>query len=36
MFTIWQNLRLTQTAPVSNEMVLNYIGEHKLGMPRSY
>ena len=36
VFTIWQNLRLTQTAPVSNEMVLNYIGEHELGMPRSY
>ncbi|WP_254839247.1 acyl-CoA dehydrogenase family protein [Natronomonas marina] len=36
VFAIWQNLRLTQTAPVSNEMVLNYIGEHELGMPRSY
>lgn len=36
VYDIWQNLRLTQTAPVSNEMVLNYIGEHELGMPRSY
>jgi acyl-CoA dehydrogenase len=36
VYDIWQNLRLTQTAPVSNEMVLNYIGEHELGLPRSY
>lgn len=36
VYDIWQNLRLTQTAPVSNEMVLNFIGEHQLGMPRSY
>ncbi len=36
VYDIWQNLRLTQTAPVSNEMVLNYIGEHELGMERSY
>lgn len=36
VYDIWQNLRLTQTAPVSNEMILNYIGEHELGMDRSY
>jgi acyl-CoA dehydrogenase len=36
VYDIWQNLRLTQTAPVANEMVLNYIGEHELGLPRSY
>ncbi len=36
VYDIWQNLRLTQTAPVSNEMVLNFIGEHELGLPRSY
>ncbi|WP_255195942.1 acyl-CoA dehydrogenase family protein [Halorarius litoreus] len=36
VYDIWQNLRLTQTVPVSNEMVLNYIGQHELGMPKSY
>jgi acyl-CoA dehydrogenase len=36
VYDIWQNLRLTQTVPVTNEMVLNYIGEHELGLPRSY
>ncbi len=36
VFDIWRNLRLTKTAPVSNEMILNYLGEHELGMPRSY
>ncbi len=36
VYDIWQNLRLTQTAPVSNEMVLNFIAEHQLGLPRSY
>ena len=36
VFDIWQNLRLTQTAPVSNEMVLNFLAEHQLGLPRSY
>ena len=28
--------RLTRIAPLSQEMVLNYIGEHVLGLPRSY
>ena len=36
VFTIRQHLRLTRTAPVSNEMVLNYVAEQELGMPRSY
>lgn len=36
MFDIRRNLRLTKTAPVSNEMILNYLGEHELGMPRFY
>ena len=36
VFDIWQNMRLTQTAPVPNEMVRNYIAEHTLGLPRSY
>jgi acyl-CoA dehydrogenase len=27
---------LTRIAPISQEMVLNYLGEHVLGLPRSY
>ena len=27
---------MLRTAPVSREMILNYIGEHVLGLPRSY
>ncbi len=36
VWDIYQNCRLTQTVPVTNEMVLNFLGEHHLGMPRSY
>lgn len=36
VFTIWENARFTQSAPVSNEMVRNFIAEHHLGLPRSY
>ncbi|UPM42874.1 acyl-CoA dehydrogenase family protein [Halocatena salina] len=36
VYNIWQNARLTQTAPISNEMVKNFIAEHHLGLPRSY
>ncbi|RMF18236.1 MAG: acyl-CoA dehydrogenase [Candidatus Dadabacteria bacterium] len=32
----WVNTRLVRTAPISKEMILNYIAEHVLGMPRSY
>ncbi len=28
--------RLTRTAPVSREMILNFVAEHSLGLPRSY
>lgn len=28
--------RLIKTAPINNEMVLNFIAEHALGLPRSY
>ncbi len=28
--------RLAKTAPINNEMILNYIAEHDLGLPRSY
>jgi len=32
----WRETRLFQIAPVSTNLVLAYIGEHILGMPRSY
>ncbi|HEV8298835.1 MAG TPA: acyl-CoA dehydrogenase family protein [Acidimicrobiales bacterium] len=34
--TIWPVVRLLKIAPVNNEMILNYIGEHVLRLPRSY
>jgi alkylation response protein AidB-like acyl-CoA dehydrogenase len=33
---MWWGVRLTRTAPVSREMILNYVAEHSLGLPRSY
>ncbi|MDF1562468.1 MAG: acyl-CoA/acyl-ACP dehydrogenase [Deltaproteobacteria bacterium] len=33
---LWTNLRLLKTAPISNEMILNYVAEHTLELPRSY
>jgi acyl-CoA dehydrogenase len=32
----FREARLMRIAPISQEMVLNYIGEHVLGLPRSY
>ncbi len=32
----WRETRLYQTAPISTNMVLAYIGQHVLGLPRSY
>jgi len=32
----FREARLMRIAPVSQEMVLNYIGQHVLGLPRSY
>lgn len=32
----WEAMRLLRTAPISREMILNYISEHVLGLPRSY
>ena len=36
VITLWPLVRLLRTAPVSREMVLNYVAEHVLGLPRSY
>jgi len=33
---MYWGIRLVRTAPVSREMILNYIAEHSLGLPRSY
>ena len=33
---LWGLVRLQRTAPVSREMVLNYVAQHTLGLPRSY
>jgi len=32
----WRDTRLTQIAPISTNMILAYVGQHVLGMPRSY
>ncbi len=32
----WREVRLFQTAPISTNLILGYIGQHVLGMPRSY
>jgi acyl-CoA dehydrogenase len=33
---LWRDARLFRFAPVSEEMILNYLAMHCLGMPRSY
>jgi acyl-CoA dehydrogenase len=32
----WRETRLYQIAPISTNLILGYLGEHVLGMPRSY
>lgn len=32
----WESVRLLKTAPISKEMILNYMAEHVLQLPRSY
>ncbi len=36
IITLWPIARLLRTAPVSREMILSYIAQHVLGLPRSY
>lgn len=36
IFDLYPVARLMKTIPFNNEMVLNYIGEHVMGLPRSY
>ena len=33
---LWEAARLLKTAPISREMILNYVAEHVLELPRSY
>lgn len=33
---LWFVVRLMKIAPVSREMILNYVAQHSLGLPRSY
>lgn len=34
--TMWGVARLLRTAPVSREMILNFVSQHSLGLPKSY
>jgi acyl-CoA dehydrogenase len=36
IFDMYPMARLLRTAPLNSEMVLNYIAEHVMGLPRSY
>ncbi|WP_104134746.1 MULTISPECIES: acyl-CoA dehydrogenase family protein [unclassified Cryobacterium] len=36
LIPLWGIVRLLRIAPVSREMVLNYVAQHTLGLPRSY
>jgi acyl-CoA dehydrogenase len=32
----WREAHMSRIAPISNEMILNFVSEHVLGLPRSY
>lgn len=32
----WRESRMNRLAPISNEMILNFVSEHVLGLPKSY
>ncbi|MBV1884243.1 MAG: acyl-CoA dehydrogenase [Pseudomonadales bacterium] len=36
MLALWKVAKTLSIAPVNNEMVLNYISEHVIGLPKSY
>jgi alkylation response protein AidB-like acyl-CoA dehydrogenase len=36
LLDVWAGARLARTAPVSREMILNFVAEHSLKLPRSY
>jgi acyl-CoA dehydrogenase len=33
---VWRETRIMQIVPISTNLILAYLGEHVLGMPRSY
>ena len=33
---MWWLVRLIKIVPVSREMILNFVAEHSLGLPKSY
>ena len=33
---MWWGTRLSRTAPVSREMILNFVAQQSLGLPKSY
>jgi len=36
MLALWRSARVLKIAPINNEMILNYIAQHTIGLPRSY
>ena len=36
MLALWRAARVLKITPINNEMILNYIAQHGLGLPRSY
>jgi alkylation response protein AidB-like acyl-CoA dehydrogenase len=33
---MWASVRTSRIAPVSQEMILNFVAQHSLGLPKSY
>jgi acyl-CoA dehydrogenase len=36
LLSLWRYARLYRIAPINNEMILNYIAQHGIGLPKSY
>jgi alkylation response protein AidB-like acyl-CoA dehydrogenase len=36
LIPLWGMARLLRIAPVNSEMILNYVAQHTLGLPKSY
>lgn len=36
ILALWRAARVLKIAPINNEMILNYIAQHGIGLPRSY
>ena len=36
MERLWREVRLARIAPISQEMVLNFLAQRALGLPKSY